>query len=214
MSIGSVFQYCVPFAWNISSILPSFQETPHLFRRYVSGNSVIFIGGLIATAIFIIISGTKQSASTERCYQTYFQSAASSVTGEVSQTDILCKVFVYLGIGMMSLLWILFALVQFYFLYLQRRYAQMQEASHDKYWKVGHAASMDEFGQDQIPLENQQRQSTFDPNESFAYNSAHQGEPQKPADMFSPNVNEYHEPFAPSPYGSNNNIHAYNQYNR
>lgn len=82
-----------------------------MFSKYTLLNTIVVSAALGVSATFVGISWTRHSTAVKNCISDFFQDpAAGSSLDTESQT--LCKIFAYVGEGIMTGLWILLAVVQ------------------------------------------------------------------------------------------------------
>lgn len=81
----------------------------------------------VLALIWIIISAAKHSTVTMDCVR-QFTSDNSSLDGQS-----ICDIFCWVQLGVMGLLWLIFALSQSYFCFVLRVYGVEQRSDHAKY---------------------------------------------------------------------------------
>lgn len=86
------------------------QEQTILYRRYVTLHGLTIIAAFSVAATWILLSVTKHSNVQAKCIQDFFKPTRSAFYA--SDGEAVCKFFQWVDVGLMSTLWILFALLQ------------------------------------------------------------------------------------------------------
>jgi len=101
-------------------------------------------------AAWIILSATRHSQAQAKCIRDFFSSTASASNS--SEGEALCNVFSWVDIGIMGVLWILFAILQLYLFVILSSYGTTQRREHDPYDRIYDPSQP--LTAENIPLEN------------------------------------------------------------
>jgi hypothetical protein len=85
------------------------QESLKSYKFYQRTNTLAVIVAFGIAAAFIGLSAGRHNTAVTNCKNAYFQNTSSSTSSE-SQT--LCNIFTWVGVGLMGLLWVVLAIFQ------------------------------------------------------------------------------------------------------
>ena len=87
------------------------QEKTILYRRYVTLHGLAIMAAFSVAAAWILLSATKHSKAQVRCIQDFFNSTVSNAAEYANEGETLCNFFLWVDVGIMGTLWILFAIL-------------------------------------------------------------------------------------------------------
>jgi len=113
------------------------------------------------------VSATRHTFARRKCERDFYPEIAADTA---SEGQVLCEVFPWVDIGIMSALWIFFAATQFYLYVVVSSYGTSQQRDHEKYDALG--SPTEPFASD-IPMTN--RSDTWYPRPSEDFSNRHSG---------------------------------------
>jgi len=109
------------------------KEKPTLFKTFQSLNFIAMslVFG-VAAALIGLAAGRHNTART-KCQQNFYSDSSSELEKD---SGTICSAFAWADVGLMALLWVLLAIVQFYFVLITRWYAAAKAEDRKEYFSV------------------------------------------------------------------------------
>jgi len=109
------------------------QQKSAVFLRYQPLNGIILLVCFAVAATFIGISASKHDAAVKFCQKTFY-SRLDDTTGTANgESETVCNIFTWIGIGCMGGMWLVLAIAQVYFASILSAYGKGQREDKAKY---------------------------------------------------------------------------------
>jgi len=114
-------------ALQILGLFGVMTESPIMYKRFATLNSLITLAIFSVAAVWIIISATRHNQAKSTCQTDFFAEDPTDLGPK------LCDIFPWVDVGIMGGLWVLLGLVQTYLCFITSSYGKGQRLDHEKY---------------------------------------------------------------------------------
>ncbi|KAF8338017.1 uncharacterized protein EI90DRAFT_3151844 [Cantharellus anzutake] len=135
---------------QLIGFLGVFKDKPKLFKTYQRLNMIVIAAAFGVAAAFIGLAAGRHKTAVTKC-QDHFYKSNNSTSAVDEHSNTICSVFAWVDVGIMLGLWVLLAIIQFYFVVVTRWYTTAQAEDHKRHLRI---YSIDAGGPDDIPLNN------------------------------------------------------------
>jgi len=109
------------------------KEEPTLFKTFQRLNSIAISAVFGVAAAFIGVAAGRHNTAVSKCQKKFYSSSSSALQ---QNSDKVCSAFAWVDVGLMVFLWVLLAIVQFYFVFVMGWYATAKAEDRKEYHSV------------------------------------------------------------------------------